>query len=497
VRGDCSIRVSGVGFGREEIAACAARKGLLSIELDLSSGDECRCAACRAAPGNSRAALSFQEIGDLLRQARQEGARRCILVDGEPVSHPNLREIIDSAHGMGMEVELFASGAAIDGAMAAFLRRCAVAVVLKFNFERDDTFKSALANLKESGYCHGTGPTVAASISVSNETLAEIPAIWRWARSQGIEPYVQIITPRDGVDGKPSTVEGKPCTEAAKIVQPDRAKSLFEELGRIDTEEFGRTWEKPAALIGRSCNRHLFACHVTPCGTIFACVGVTIPLGNVRVEPLHEILELSEVLENLRAFGEKVKEPCHTCCKTTDCYGCRGSAYQLTGDYLAGDQMCWKAKGTAIEALPVGVVGLVPHGKSMRMVDQLTKVGERNAQTTFLVRKECVMVDESGRLDELAFIEMIAQSFAAGHGFHLSMDERLTHRGLLLGVKELVVSGEARVGDRLTVHLRKVTRFGAFGVVEGDIYREDGELVATGQVKIWRPGDDVVAALGL
>jgi predicted hotdog family 3-hydroxylacyl-ACP dehydratase len=107
------------------------------------------------------------------------------------------------------------------------------------------------------------------------------------------------------------------------------------------------------------------------------------------------------------------------------------------------------------------------------------------------------MVDESGRLDELAFIEMIAQSFAAGHGFHLSMDERLTHRGLLLGVKELVVSGEARVGDRLTVHLRKVTRFGAFGVVEGDIYREDGELVATGQVKIWRPGDDVVAALGL
>jgi MoaA/NifB/PqqE/SkfB family radical SAM enzyme/predicted hotdog family 3-hydroxylacyl-ACP dehydratase len=481
VRGDCSIRVSGIGFGREEIAACAARKGLLSIELDLSSGGECRCAACRAAPENSRAVLSSKEIGDLLRQARQEGARRCILVDSEPVSHPDLRGMIDAARGLGMEMELFASGAAIDGAMAAFLRQRAVAVVLKFNFERDNALKSALANLKESGYGRGTEPTLAVAISVSNETLPEIPAIWRWARSQGIEPYVQIITPRD--------------VEAAKIVHPDRAKSLFEELGRLDLEEFGRTWEKPAALIGRSCNRHQFACHVTPCGTIFACVGVTIPLGNVRVEPLHEILELSEVLENLRAFGEKVKEPCRTCCKTTDCYGCRGSAYQLTGDYLAGDQMCWKAKGAAIETLPVRVVGLVPHGESMRMVDQLTKVGERNGQTTFLVRKECVMVDGSGRLDELAFIEMIAQSFAACHGFHLSLGER--NRGLLLGVKELVVSGEARVGDRLTVHLRKVTRFGAFGVVEGDIYREDGKLVATGQVKIWRPSDDVVAAMSL
>jgi MoaA/NifB/PqqE/SkfB family radical SAM enzyme/predicted hotdog family 3-hydroxylacyl-ACP dehydratase len=482
--------VNGVGFGREEIAACAARKGLLSIELDLSSDGQCRCAACRAAPENSRTTLSSQEIGDLLRQARQEGARRCILVDSEQVSHPDLRELIDAARGLGMELELFASGAAIDGAMAGFLRQRDVAVVLKFEFERDHAFKSALANLKGSGYCRGIGPTLAAAISVSNETLPEIPALWRWARSQGIEPYVQVITPRDGVEGKPST-------EAAKIVHPDRAKSLFEELGRIDTEEFGRTWDKPAALIGRSCNRHLFACHVTPCGTIFACVGVTIPLGNVRVEPLHEILELSEVLENLRAFGQKVKEPCQTCCKTTDCYGCRGSAYQLTGDYLAGDQTCWKAKGAEIDMLPVSVVGLVPHGKSMRMVDQLTEVGERNAQTTFSVTNECVLVDGAGRLDELAFIEMIAQSFAACHGFHLSLDERREHRGLLLGVKALVVSGQARVGDRLTVHLRKVTRFGGFGVVEGDIYREDGKLLATGQVKIWRRGDDVAAAMGL
>ena len=80
---------------------------------------------------------------------------------------------------------------------------------------------------------------------------------------------------------------------------------MFEELGRIDREEFHRVWELPPALTGRSCKRHLFACHVTPCGTIFACVGVTIPLGNVRKEPLREILELSEVLENLRAFDRK------------------------------------------------------------------------------------------------------------------------------------------------------------------------------------------------
>jgi MoaA/NifB/PqqE/SkfB family radical SAM enzyme/predicted hotdog family 3-hydroxylacyl-ACP dehydratase len=473
LRGDCSIRVHGLGFDSDEIAACVARKGLLSIELDLAVG-ECRCAGCSADP---QPPLSLEEIRQLLDRAREEGARRCIFVDSEPVSHPHLREMIDFARGLGMEIELFISAGAIDAPTARFLRQRETAVVLKGDSS------GAITNLKEAGYCRQSAPTVSAAIEVSEQNLAEIPAIWRRTRLEGIEPRVQIMTPRDGE------------RKAARIVHPNRARALFEELGRIDREEFHRDWELPPALTGRSCKRHLFACHVTPCGTIFACVGVTIPLGNVRTEPLREILELSEVLENLRAFDKKVKEPCGSCCKTTDCYGCRGAAYHLTGDYLTGDQMCWKAEGVAIESLPVGVAGLVPHGKSMRMIDQLVQIGERESRITFAVTKECLLVDAAGRLDELAYVEMIAQSFAATHGFHLSPQERRTHRGLLLGAKALAVTGEARVGDVLSVHLRKVTRFGAFGVVEGAIYRHDGKLIATGQIKIWRTKDSEVEAM--
>jgi predicted hotdog family 3-hydroxylacyl-ACP dehydratase len=289
---------------------------------------------------------------------------------------------------------------------------------------------------------------------------------------------LQIITPRSVPGGEP------------RIIEPDRAKQLFEELGRIDREEFGKTWEMPPSLIGRSCKRHQFACHVTPCGTIFACVGVTIPLGNIRKEPLAEILNLSEVMENLRLFGQKVKEPCRTCCKTVDCYGCRGAAYQLTGDYLAGDQLCWKAKGVEIESLPIGMEKLIPHGKSVRMIDQLVQVGERFARTEFVVRKDSLLVDAQGRLDELAYIEMIAQSFAACHGFQLFGAERLAHQGLLLGARDFVISGEARVGDHLIIHVNKVTRFGDFGVVDGEVHHEDGRLIATGQIKIWRPSGE-------
>jgi radical SAM protein with 4Fe4S-binding SPASM domain len=476
LHGDCSIRIGGLGFGAEEIANCIERKGLLSIELDLAGSGACECAACRTKSGSGGQTLSLDEIGNLLNQARNEGARRCILCDGGVDSHPQLRAIIDSARGLGMEIELIVSPARIDSGMADFLYQREVAVILNF----DDSIREAAKALFESGY----RDKIAAAISVSDATIGEVPEIWRWARSQGIEPYVQIITPQS-INGKSS------------VVPPGRAKKLFEELGRIDREEFGRTWEIAPSLVGRSCKRHLYACHVTPCGTIFACVGVTIPLGNVRTKPLREILELSEVLENIRAFESKVKEPCRACSKTTDCYGCRGAAYQLTGDYLTGDQMCWKVNGTPVESLPVSVIGFVPHGKSMRMIDQLMKIEERRAITTFTVTADCLLVDESGRLDELAYIEMIAQSFAASHGFHLSAEDRKSHRGLLLGSKELIVTGEARVGDVLTIDLRKVTRFGAFGVVEGEIFRQDGTLVARGEVKIWRQSDEPAAALVL
>jgi MoaA/NifB/PqqE/SkfB family radical SAM enzyme/predicted hotdog family 3-hydroxylacyl-ACP dehydratase len=467
LHGDCSIRLNGLGFSAEEIGDCAQRSGLLSIELDLQSSHECRCEACAKSP---RAILSTAEISELLRQAIGEGARRCIFVNGEASAHPELRTLIEIAGGLRMEIELIANASAIDADLALFLYQSRVSTIAEFN----DSVEGAIGYLNNAGYGSSESPTLATAISVSVQNLSNIPDVWRWARKRGIEPYIQIIRPRDG-------------EIPLQLVHPDRARSLFEELARIDHDEFNRSWPTPPALTGRSCKRHQFACHVTPCGTIFACVGVTIPLGNIRSESLHEILEPSEVLENLRAFGKKVKEPCGTCCKTTDCYGCRGAAYQLTGDYLSGDQLCWKANGVKVESLPVSAVGLVPHGKSMRVIDEMIEVGERTSKSIFYVAADSVFVDDSGRLDELAFIEMIAQSFAATHGFHLSESERRTMRGLLLGVKSFVVSGEAKVGDRLTIDLRKITRFGSFGVVEASIYRQDGVLLAVGQVKIWRP----------
>jgi radical SAM protein with 4Fe4S-binding SPASM domain len=471
LRGDCSIRIEGLGFTPEQIAACTARTGLLSIEIELATPGRCACATCQSGQGPGQNVLELDELIKLLDAARSEGAQRCILVDSEPESSPHLPALVDYLHQHQLQIELFTGGQGIMPESAAFLFQRGVSVVAQCDLDHP-----AIRFLREAGF---KDRRLAIRVPVDQENLSKIPDWWRRVRGESMEPYVQIMTPADGGDR----------------IAPNRARQLFEDLAAIDAREFARDWPAPPSLIGRSCKRHLFACHVTPCGTVYPCVGVTIPLGNVRGESLRDILNLSEVLEHVRDFHINVKEPCRTCSKSTDCYGCRGSAFQLTGDYLAGDQLCWKAEGVEIRSFPVSINGLVPHGPPIRIVDNILAIGERRNHAELVIRPDSPFLDESGTMDELAFIEMIAQAFAACHGFLLSAGGTPLHRGLLLGIKDLTITGRARAGDRLRVLVRKLTRFGDFGVVEGTITHEDGRVLAKGQIKVWQPGEEGAKAI--
>jgi len=144
----------------------------------------------------------------------------------------------------------------------------------------------------------------------------------------------------------------------------------------------------------------------------------------------------------------------------------------------------------AFPPLPTDATGLIPHGPSMRMIDRLLEVEDKRSRCEFTIPADSAFLDSAGRLEESAYIEMIAQAFAATHGYHLTAEQREKHRGLLIGVKNLVVHGNAHGGDRVSITVYKVVGFGDFGVVDGEIHLADGTLVAAGQIKVWRPGDE-------
>ena len=68
------------------------------------------------------------------------------------------------------------------------------------------------------------------------------------------------------------------------------------------------------------------------------------PVGNVKTERLTDILKRSPVVQKLRNIYENIEGECKGCEFAFDCYGCRGNAYQTTGNYLASDPACWLNK---------------------------------------------------------------------------------------------------------------------------------------------------------
>ena len=64
-------------------------------------------------------------------------------------------------------------------------------------------------------------------------------------------------------------------------------------------------------------------------------------VGNVREKPLNAILRESRVIRDLRRVYQHIDPACQACRFAGECYGCRGNAYQVTGNYLAADPGCW------------------------------------------------------------------------------------------------------------------------------------------------------------
>ena len=338
------MQIYNLEFTEQEMREAVAAGRLLSMEIEFSRVCNFRCAYCYVADKTENPhELTVPELQDAILQAKAMGARKIIILGGEPSIDPNLPKMLDFLVREGLEIEIFTNGTGIDREMAERLARARARVVLKCN-SRDEALQDRLAgkkgafhiiqkaqaNLKAAGY-PGEGRFLAMSTVICRTNLAELPALWQWLREEGISPYFEVITP-----------QANAIQNAWLMVEPGELKALFEQLAELDREKFGRAWEPQPPLVGNKCMRHQVSCVVTATGEVMPCVGVTIPLGNLRRQRLAEILHGSQVMKDLKNYRATIKGECRDCDKAEECYGCRGAAFQMTGDYLASDPTCWR-----------------------------------------------------------------------------------------------------------------------------------------------------------
>lgn len=483
----CTSRIYGSEFTREEIEAASKTGGLLSMEVEFNSVCNFRCLYCYAA--NKPAPedeLTPAEFKDVILQARELGARKIIILGGEPMLYPHIMEMVRFIRGQELEIEMFSNGVNITPEAARELYENRVVVALKMNtFDekiqdllsgRSGAYRQiqdAFRNLKQAGYPNGV--PMGMSTVICRQNIHELADMWVWLRDQNLTPYFEMITP-----------QGNAKRNEVLDVDVQQVRDLFHAISRIDRERYGYTWEPQPPLVAGECRRHQFSCAVNSRGDVQPCVGVTIPIGNVRKKKLAEIIRESEVVEDLRNHKKTIKGPCAACERSDECYGCRGAAYQCTGDYLASDPLCWKNadKQNHIVSLPVGTDGILPHHPPMRIVERLLDVKERMSESELRVTSDMIFVGEDRTLDAASYPEIISQALAAEKGFKNLGGRKKELEGALLGVKNLQVLGTARVGDTLRVRVAKTARYGEFVILWGEVFKGE-EMVARGELKVW------------
>ena len=485
----CQSRIYGAEFTQEEIAEAVREGRLLSMEIEFNKSCNFRCLYCYASDNTvHRNELSREEFFDLINQAGELGARKMIILGGEPMLYPHIMEMIRFIHNRDMEVELFTNGTNITREKAQELYDLGVRVVLKMN-TFDEKIQNTLSgrkgayaqiheafkNLKLAGY-PSADHFMGISTVICQQNIEELPKMWEWLRDQNIAPYFEMITPQGGAK-EHNMLE----------VDSRQVEELFKRISKIDRNKYGHHWDPKPPLVGGECLRHQFSCAVNSEGNVQPCVGVTIPIGNVRKQKLKDILKDSEVVQDLKRYTETIKGPCGECERLNECYGCRGAAFQMTGDYLASDPLCWKNldRREDIMFLPVDAAQFVPHKPPMLMIDRLLEVGERASLSEMTVLEEMVFVDKDGKLDNASYPEIISQAIAAQEGFRKLGSRNPRQEGFLLGVKNFEILGSAHIGDTLRISVLKVAKYGDFGIIQGEVRNGDA-IIAHGEVKVWQ-----------
>lgn len=129
----------------------------------------------------------------------------------------------------------------------------------------------------------------------------------------------------------------------------------------------------------------------------------------------------------------------------------------------------------------------IPHRDRMRLVDELLEADDTHTVTATTVGPKWPL-GEDGLLNPLLFIELVAQTTAAGatwRSMHREGEGRIM-TGFLVGVKKASFSpAGVPPGTRLVTSSRSILEMDDYAVFQGEV-RAGEEIIATAELQLYR-----------
>jgi predicted hotdog family 3-hydroxylacyl-ACP dehydratase len=137
-----------------------------------------------------------------------------------------------------------------------------------------------------------------------------------------------------------------------------------------------------------------------------------------------------------------------------------------------------------MEAAPrYDILSLIPQRPPFVVVDRLESCDQGSARSSFLVKREHILV-EDGELSEAGLVENMAQTAAARVGWLIQGDNKLIHIGYIGDIKNLEIATLPKVNDLLETEILVKNQIFGITVVEGKVKCHD-KILASCEMKIF------------
>ncbi len=298
--------------------------------------------------------LSTEEWIDVFKQARKMGATQLGLSGGEPLTRPDLVELIKAARDLGFYTNLITSGVGMDADKVAEFKAAGLDhIQVSFQASSED-LNNRLAGRKNA-FEHKI--EMAKAVKANDYPMVLCFVTHRQNIEQVDEildlcidleaDYVELATTQYYGWAMHNRDQLMPLKEQLVDAEAVAHRYQKEQKGNMKIYYVVPDYyeERPKACMNGWGNIFLT---IAPDGTALPChaarelPGMTLP--NVKNMSVDEIWNGSEDFNKFRGF-DWMKEPCRSCDeKENDFGGCRCQAFMLTGDAANTDPVCSKSQ---------------------------------------------------------------------------------------------------------------------------------------------------------
>ncbi len=309
--------------------------------------------------------LSTAEVLGFISDLARWKVGLLVLDGGEPLCREDVFDIVAAASGKGIMTGLGSNGTLIDKATARQMVKAGVnSVAISIDGadpETHDAFRGQSGAFQQAmegiSACKAAGLPFQLGMVIRKQTASQVPDMLRLAVESGAEAaeFFDLV-----LAGRAK----RECLDDA--LEPDQRRELMEWLAQsqvdcpilirvpacpmypvILQEKDIRPKHIPMNVLrripyyGRGCAAGMPSGYITVLanGDVNPCMLLQARLGNVREKSIIEIWQESPILAKLRS--RELKGECGKCSHRLICAGCRGRAYEQTGDMLASDPGCW------------------------------------------------------------------------------------------------------------------------------------------------------------